>query len=112
MSDVEFVDNSEKVLSEFDKAVLKALTSIGIEAERYAKAQCPVDTGRLRNSISNEVKDSEVYIGTNVEYAEQVEYGDQIKHTTGNAHFLRNAATQHSDEYRKIVEQELKSPHD
>lgn len=69
--EVNFTDNSEQVLSEFGAAVLRALERCGSQAEGYAKDLVPVDTGRLRNSISHKVDDAEkvVYIGTNVEYA-------------------------------------------
>jgi phage gpG-like protein len=67
-----------------------------------------VDTGRLRNSISHEVVENDVYIGTNVEYAPYVEYGE-YKHTTGKNHFLRDAATNHSEHYKKIMEAALKA---
>jgi phage gpG-like protein len=66
---VKFTDNSDKVLDEFDDAIEVALEEIGLTAEGYAKKECPVDTGRLRNSISHDVKEKTAYIGTNVEYA-------------------------------------------
>ena len=106
--DYKFTDNSQEVLNAKDLAIEKALEMIGIKAEGYAKKDCPVDTGRLRNSISHAQEKDTAYIGTNVEYAESVEYSDNVKHTTGKAHFLRDSATNHSDEYRKIVEQVLK----
>lgn len=31
-----------------------------------------------------------------------------MKHTNGKAHFLRDSATTHGDEYRKILETALK----
>ena len=48
-----------------------------------------------------------VYIGTNVEYAQKQETGN-YKHTTGAAHFLRDAAATHGDEYKRIAEIQLK----
>ena len=109
--DVKITDNSKEILNATDTAIEKALEMIGIKAERYAKLDCPVDTGLLRNSISHAQEKTTAYIGTNVEYAAKVEYSDNIKHTTGKAHFLRDAATNHSDEYKKIVEQVLKGDH-
>ena len=47
-----------------------------------------------------------VYIGTNVEYAPYVELG--TRHSTAKP-FLRPAAEGHSDAYRKVLEEELKS---
>ena len=66
---VEFNNNSEQVLSAMGKAVERGLEAIGLTAEGYAKENTPVDTGRLRNSISHAVEDDAVYIGSNVEYA-------------------------------------------
>ena len=81
-------DNSSQVLSGLDHAVERALEIIGMKAEAYAKARCPVGTvestgkkgyrgGTLRNSITHEVNKSEksVTIGSNVEYAPYVELG-------------------------------------
>lgn len=106
---VDFTDNSKWVLDSKEQKIQTALEVLGIAAEGYAKAECPVDTGRLRNSISNEVFSDRVVIGTNVEYAQKVEYNDHIEHTNGNAHFLRNAVTNHNAEYEQTVKQILES---
>lgn len=108
--DVKIDDHSDEVIAAMKTQVLLGLESIGQEAEGYAKDECPVDTGRLRNSIAHAVIDSEkaVYIGTNVEYGVYVEYGD-YKHTTGKNHFLRDAATTHGSHYKAIMEAVLKS---
>lgn len=114
--DVRIIDNSSEVLAAMKDQVLKALESIGQEAEGYAKDDCPVDTGRLRNSITFEVVDDEkaVYIGTNVEYAPYVEYNEKARHDPpefggGKAHFLRDAAANHGDHYEAIMEAALKA---
>lgn len=106
----EITSHSAEVLRAMRKQVALGLEAIGQEAEGYAKDDCPVDTGRLRNSISHKVEEQEeaVYIGTNVEYAPYVEYGE-YKHTTGKNHFLRDAATNHGDHYKAIMEAALKS---
>ena len=52
---VKVTDNSAVFKNAKDQAVARALEAIGLTAERYAKADCPVDTGRLRNSISHAV---------------------------------------------------------
>lgn len=69
--EVVFNDHSGEVLDALSAQIEQALIAIGLTAESYAKADCPVDTGRLRNSITNAVEMSEqaVYIGSNVEYA-------------------------------------------
>lgn len=107
-------DNTQEVLSALPRAAAAALEAIGLQAEGYAKKLCPVDTGRLRNSITHTVEfdglDVYAVIGTNVEYAPYVEEG----HSLGNgkvskgAHFLRKAASDHPGEYRKIVERYLR----
>lgn len=64
-------DNSDEFLKALPEQIEQALTAIGLTAESYAKQECPVDTGRLRNSITHAVETGEqaVYIGSNVEYA-------------------------------------------
>ena len=66
---VDYKDNSQQILSAMEKGKRNALTAIGATAETYAKKATPVDTGRLRNSISHTVDGEAVYIGSNVEYA-------------------------------------------
>lgn len=66
---VDYKDNSEQVLSAMEKAIKNALEAIGLTAEGHAKKITPVDTGRLRNSISHATDKEAAYIGTNVEYA-------------------------------------------
>lgn len=65
----EFEDNSGEIMKALENALERGLEAVGMTAEGYAKRGCPVDTGRLRNSISNMVKDNDVYIGSNVDYA-------------------------------------------
>lgn len=79
-------DNRKEVLDELERGVKRALTEIGIKAEKYAKALCPVGTpestgkkgyrgGTLRNSITFVVEEDALTIGSNVEYAPYVELG-------------------------------------
>lgn len=73
MSSVEFKSHVNEVLYKKQQAVDVALEMIGLKAEKYAKGKCPVDTGRLRNSITHAQIDKETEaIGTNVEYAAYV----------------------------------------
>jgi HK97 gp10 family phage protein len=57
----------------------KYLKRQAIRVQRGAKQRCPVDTGRLRSSITEALgEDSQglvARIGTNVEYARHVEFG-------------------------------------
>lgn len=130
--DVRITNNSTAVLRELSEKVEAALIACGHEAERYAKKNSPVDTGRLKNSITfvtnkfqsdantsgreNAKADdykpkatpenNAVYIGTNVEYAEVQEFGS-YNHTVGKQHFLRDSVAQHQDKYKAIIKAAL-----
>ena len=69
MADIKFTSNVNDILSALEKGKRNALTAIGSSAETHAKKATPVDTGRLRNSISHTVDGEAAYIGSNVEYA-------------------------------------------
>lgn len=101
-------DNSSTLISLFNGATTRGLDAIGATAERYAKKDCPVDTGRLRNSITYETRtlQKEVYIGTNVEYGPYVELGTS---RMAARPFLRPAASNHSKEYKQLMEDSLKN---
>ena len=130
---VEIKDNSSKVKSEFDEALLRGLEKVGLVAEGYAKKMCPVDTGNLRNSISHTVDEQEpaAIIGTNNEYAPYVEFGTGVyavgggrptpwvyQDAKGNWHythgqkaqpFLKPAVAEHADKYREIIKNALEN---
>ena len=99
-------DNTKEVLSALDKAIERGLEAIGLTAEGHAKKNTPVDTGRLRNSISHAVEDKAAYIGTNVEYAPYVELGARGRK---GVHMLQRAATEHTAEYKKLMEESMKN---
>lgn len=90
-------DNAEAIVEAIDKALIAALEECGLNGERFAKDNLTrngsVDTGRLRNSVTHQLRESEraVYIGTNVEYGPYVEYWKP---------FLRPAADDHDDVYK------------
>lgn len=119
------IDNSQEILNMSDEAKQQALYKIGLAAEGYAKRLAPVDTGRLRNSITfatqtasgagsedrrntvpgdyhpNGTPDANsVYIGTNVEYA----VIQELKHN-----YIRNAVENHINEYRTLIENTYKA---
>ena len=102
-----FQSHAKEVLSAETRAKARALEIIGGKAEGYAKRLCPVDTGRLRNSITHQQYDENTeVVGTNVEYAPYVELGH---HTSSGSKvegkpFLRPAAENHAAEYREIIE--------
>lgn len=119
--------NRKEVLRGSEEAVERGLAAIGMRAVTYThrpkeRGGTPVDTGRLRNSIAwatasqggggtdapsgGGADDRTVIIGTNVEYGECVEEGTSKRKP---AHMLRNALTDGSDEYARIMEAALKA---
>ena len=74
---MKFVDNSEAVKRELERAAIRGLIKASMLVESQAVLLAPVDTGALRNSIGYKVNESELvaYIGTNCEYAIYVEFG-------------------------------------
>ena len=108
-------------------------------AETHAKENCPVDTGYARNSITyalsgesadissyeadrgkngeppktgeyrgtmGNTEDNYVVIGSNVEYFPFIEEGARGRQAL---HVLRKAATDHKDEYKQLLIDNLKN---
>ena len=109
MTDVNITNNADEVRDAMASAIIRGLEACGMAAETYAKLGCPVDTGRLRNSIAHKVVEDEqaAYIGSNVEYAPYQELGTSRGVTA--KHFLKNAAANHSEEYKRLVEESMKN---
>lgn len=125
-------DHSAEVYKELEAACQRALEKCGLVAEGYAKKLCPVDTGNLRNSITHTVADNgerAAYVGTNSEYGVYVECGTGIYYPGGRqtpwvyqdekgdwhlTHgqrakpYIKPAVADHSAQYNRIIEQELK----
>lgn len=87
--EIQMVDNTQNVISEFERSTEAGLEKIGQKAEGYAAALCPVGTvqstniqhyngGTLRQSITHKVVNKELYIGSNLYYAPFVELGTGI----------------------------------
>lgn len=104
--EIEITDNHDLVGAALKKAIARGLEAIGFAAEDHAKKICPYDTGRLRDSITHTQDSDAAYIGTNVEYAPYVELGTSKQNARP---FLRPAATEHSSEYKKLMEESLKN---
>lgn len=118
------VDNTKEILKATDEAIYNALDIIGHKAADYAAGLAPSDTGNLRNSMTSEVSQQEkaVYIGTDVEYAPFVEFGHHqqpgryvpaiekrlVREFVPGKPFLKPAIQNHIDEYKNILETELK----
>lgn len=127
---IEITDNSGLVREEFQAAVIRALEKCGLTAEGYAKLLCPVDTGNLRNSITHQVDEGEpaVYVGSASEYAPYVELGTgkyypggrptpwvyqdakgqfHLTHGQRAQPYLKPAVSDHTEQYRQIIQDEL-----
>lgn len=104
MADVEFKSNAKQILNEEEKAKLRALEKIGILVEGRAAENAPVDTGRLKNSITHEIDREYAIVGTAVEYAPYVELGTSRQEAQP---YLRPAVNQSQGNIKKIIEQEL-----
>jgi hypothetical protein len=106
-------DNSDAIKQEFMENIERGAIAIGDAATGYAKEGCPVDTSRLMNSIDHReeigYRVTKVYIGTNVKYAKYVEFNTKVHHKVGGPHFLKNAAANHANEYKNIMETSLRT---
>lgn len=95
-------DHTAEVLAEFKAKKKQALEAIGLQAEGYAQFYAPVDTGRLRNSISHKIADEDaVAIGTNVEYAPYQEFGTSKMKAQP---YLKPACVNFMDEYKALAD--------
>lgn len=130
-----YKDNTKEVVSKLRKAIDRGLVAIGERAVYYAKKnETRVDTGYLRNSITYAISGEapaikeykadkggktgsysgtrpqesikSVYLGTNVPYALAIEEGSRGKKPL---HFLRRAATEHTEEYQKLMRESLEN---
>lgn len=127
MADISFeikVDNTAAILKATDEAIYNALEMIGNKAADYAAALAPVKTSNLKNSMTSEVhmEEKAVYVGTDVEYAAYVEYGHHqqvgryvpaigkrlVKSFVPGKPYLKPAIENHMDDYKNILETELK----
>ena len=84
--EIKITSDAEKLLRKFnntdtvEKDVSKLVKDTLYNIEKDAKRSCPVDTGRLRGSITtNIISTYSGECGTNVEYAEYVEYGTRYQ---------------------------------
>lgn len=103
--DVQITDNAPEVLAALPTAIARALWSMGATAEGHAKGGAPVDTGRLRNSITHQEAEKQTVIGSNVEYAAAQELG--TSRGIRGKHYLKNAVANHTEEYKNIVKESM-----
>lgn len=105
---VELTDNTDELRKHANEVIERALTEVGDTAVGYVAMLTPVDTGRLRASITKEVQGHSVAIGSNVEYAAEVEFNEKAHHTPPTqAHYLRDGISKHLDEYKRILQEVL-----
>lgn len=104
-ADFKVDSNKEELLALLEQIAEGVLTEWGLTVERYAKEKCPVDTGRLRNSITWALGGKRsVYVGTNVKYAQYVELGTS---RMSPRPYLKPAVTDHISEYMDILKEHL-----
>lgn len=101
---VDLTDNSDLIKQATAEQIYTALDMVGTDAEGFVALLTPVDTGRLRNSITHEVGENEVIVGTNVEYAEEVETNEKMRHKVGQAHYLRDGISNNIDSFKSVFE--------
>jgi phage gpG-like protein len=129
--DIQITDNSGEILKALESKKKVALEGVGIQAEGFAKQLTPVDLGTLRNSMTHAVRGDDVYIGSNLQYAPFVELGTGIYASDGKGrqspwgyydrngkyhvtrgmkphHMLKKAASEHTEEYKRIIEAIMK----
>ena len=109
-----FTDNLDEVLRALDGALETGLVKIGAAAQGYAKDNTPVRTGTLRDSIGVEAKKDEkaAYIGTMIDKFPEKPYGQYVElgaRGRPGVHMLKRAATEHADEYKRLMEDRMKN---
>lgn len=84
------------------------VTALAIE--RNAKQKAPLDTGRLRGSITHNFSESmggvEADIGTNVEYANYIEYGTRKRAAKP---FLNPAFNEETQDLERRIEAAIRA---
>ncbi len=108
-----FRDYTGKAKSEINGELEKALAESALHMEACIKANTPVDTGRLRSSITSRssllapgAKKGEALVGTNVEYAAYVEYGTKFQRPQP---YMRAGAADAEDGIETIFKKHLGS---
>lgn len=131
MADVSYTEHFDEAKQKMTLAVQQCLEVIGQSAVTFARDATPVDTGRLKNSmtfvtrastggysytddrgagydgsLSVSASDGEVWFGTNVEYATYIENGTSKR---AGKHMIKRAAEEHKTYYKAIIEKYLAS---
>jgi HK97 gp10 family phage protein len=130
----DLLSNIKKLAIASPTAVMKGVLRVAMKVERDAKGGVPVDTGRLRASLSTNWTGSgkasgdvdtkakagdgigqpperpdtfTAVTGTNVEYAAKVEFDEKATHEVGGPHYLYSAYFRNEDNVQKEIASEL-----
>ena len=105
---VDVKSHLDDVLGNEAAAIYLAMNMIGEQAESYAKESLTqsgaVDTGRLRNSVTNLPEERKVTVGTNVEYSTYIEFGTS---KMAPRPYIKPAVFDHLDEYKQMILSQL-----
>lgn len=96
-------DRTQEILDRVEKAKADILEAWGNITETEAKTLTPVDTGRLRNSITHKRDGDYIVVGTAVEYSPKVEFDEYVRHRVGQAHYLRDGVIRTSEERQEMA---------
>lgn len=84
---IKLIDNSDEVKAILDGRIPIILAALGKDAVKFAVKNIKdvgyVDTGTARDSITYEVKDDAVYVGSNLDYFKYLEVGTGIHASNG-----------------------------
>ena len=118
--EVKFSSKKDDVTKIAHDDILAWLAAVGEDAAHTAAEKAPVDTGRLKNSISWATQQAHgsgdaphgmpekntVYIGSNVPYAPYQEFG--TSRGIAGKHFIQFGTVAHANEYGRLLEQIMK----
>lgn len=71
--------NRRQVEAELRTLLRRKNSAAGLIVQNEAKRRCPVDSGRLRASVTHDADEAGAVVGTNVEYAPYVELGTRYQ---------------------------------
>jgi HK97 gp10 family phage protein len=105
--DLRQIDRLQKAMKQMPELIAeelgKAVRDLVLIVEAKAKELCPVDTGKLRASITPVIQSwAQAYVGTNTEYAPYVEFG--TKHSPAQP-FLEPAFLEGKKQASKVFGQ-------
>lgn len=105
MAKVVVKNNINEFVLKLKKVTEQGLETSALLVESSALEMVPVDTGRLRASITHITEPTEARVGTNVEYAEDIEFGGSRKAPKG---FLRPALDENRSKIIRIMSDSIK----